>query len=79
MTGAPSPIFWTLETITRSPAIEAVADDVVVADHLTEVDRLLPRDEALLALLGDEHEVLAGDAADGDSTGTDQTRIVCSR
>ena len=30
--GAPSPIFWMPETISRSPALRPLLDDVVVAD-----------------------------------------------
>ena len=62
-TGAPSPIFWMPETISVSPALRPLGDDVVVADQLADLNRLLPRDQAALrAWFGHEAEVLAADA-----------------
>src|SRR5262245_22816711 len=44
---------------------EAAPDDVVVAGDGPDSYRLLTRDEPLLRGLGDEDEVLSGDAVDG--------------
>src|SRR5687767_13052685 len=44
---------------------QPAADDVVLADDVAERDRLLPGDKPAVHLLGDEHEMLAGNAADG--------------
>ena len=43
-TGAPSAIFWTPETISRSPALRPDFDDVVVAHHWPGLDGTLARD-----------------------------------
>src|SRR5688572_24810918 len=43
---------------------EPALHDVVVADDAADGDGLLAGDEPLVGLLGDEDEVLAGDAAD---------------
>src|SRR5262245_29216294 len=42
--------------------LDPLQHDVVVAHDLSHLDRLLPRDEAVLLLLGHEREVLAADA-----------------
>src|SRR5215218_9638219 len=47
-------------------SLQSARDHVVVADDGANGDRLLLRDESLTRGLGHEHEMLAGETADGD-------------
>ena len=82
--GAPSPIFWTPETISFSPGLQARLHDVVVADDGPRLHRPLARHgRAALARLGDEREELAVDAVErrraAPSAPAPRSQTICAR
>ena len=77
-TGAPSPSFWMPDTMTLLARPSGRLRRRSRRRRPRRPDRPLPRDEALALRLGDEAEVLAADARDGDDR-HGQRRLRCSR